>query len=106
MKETGEIKARDCIILYPEEDKSIYDFLCVTDTDLSKKTFFQRIAYVLGYYIQDQNVINTSAPGNITFKMNIFHDMPLHLIVWNSTLKHDRIYYLVISLVTHHNLIH
>jgi len=27
--------------------------------------------------------------------MNIFHDMPLHLLVWNETIKNDHIFYLV-----------
>jgi len=82
-KDSQQTDVNDCVVLFPEYNKRIADFLCITNTDLQ-------------YYIQDDTKSNVTVTQNpeLTVEMNIFHDMPLHLLVWNETIKNDHIFYL------------
>jgi hypothetical protein len=95
----AQSESNDCVLIYPENSTDVYDFLCVTDADLSNYSNLYRGLLVIGYYTQDMSIQNVSLPSDPTksVQMNIFHDMPLHMIVWNSSIKHDHIFCMVLG---------
>jgi hypothetical protein len=54
-----------------------------------------QIVNELGYFIRDPETKNVTVRGRTTFEveMNIFHDIPLNLMVWNETVVNNQIFY-------------
>lgn len=69
--------------------------LKIIDSCQNLKIYFTYI--FIGYYIRDQERKNVTVRGRTTFdvEMNVFHDIPLNLMVWNEDIVNTRIFYVV-----------
>jgi hypothetical protein len=83
----------DCLVYNPTDDPEDFDYICVTHNEISMMAFF--FCDLLGYFIRDPETKAVTVRGRTTFEvtMNVFHDIPLNLMVWDENADHNQIFY-------------